>query len=154
MFKAIFQFLSDVIKDINSDKIWDSRDGICKTRTNGKYGFMDDKGKVIISPCFDAVYDFSEGLALVELNNKYGYINKNGEIVIDLKFELAYPFHKGYAKVKIKKKWGVINKDGDIVLQPVFDSVLGLDKSGKAFFVTFKGATGFIDKNGNFTELY
>ncbi|APT20782.1 WG repeat-containing protein [Campylobacter coli] len=153
MFKAIFQFLSGIINDLNRDKIWDSKDGISKTKINGKYGFINDNGESIVKPYFDMVYDFNDDLALVELNGKYGFINKKGEVAIDLKFDFAYSFHRGYAIVKIKKKWGVINESGNMILQPIFDDITGPDKHGEAFFATLKGKFGIVDKNSNFTQL-
>ena len=51
---------------------------------NGKYGFVNDKGKIVIDTQFDSVEDFHEGLAAVLLYAKWGFINKKGKFVIFL----------------------------------------------------------------------
>ena len=38
-----------------------------------KWGFINNKGKVIIGPKYDSAYNSSEGLSLVSLNGKSGY---------------------------------------------------------------------------------
>ncbi|MEG1700059.1 MAG: WG repeat-containing protein, partial [Alistipes sp.] len=49
---------------------------------NGKRGFVDKNGTVVIPLKYDDVGNFREGLAGVRLNGKYGYIDKNGTVVI------------------------------------------------------------------------
>ena len=53
---------------------------------NDRVGFIDKKGKWIISPIYDYAGFFNEGLAAVAIKEgedlKWGYINKNGEQVI------------------------------------------------------------------------
>lgn len=51
----------------------------------GKYGYMDTNGSMVITPIYDRAFDFSEGLALVALANQQGelgyqLIDKNGNI--------------------------------------------------------------------------
>ena len=55
---------------------------MCK---NGKYGYINKKGEVVIDFQYDDndVFEFSEGLALVKKDEKYQFINKIGETVID-----------------------------------------------------------------------
>lgn len=38
----------------------------------GKYGYMDVEGKIVIPPLYDRAYDFNNGLALVGTNNRQG----------------------------------------------------------------------------------
>jgi hypothetical protein len=49
---------------------------------NGKYGYIDKTGKIVIKPQFDKAYDFSEGLASISLNGKWGFIDNTGKIAI------------------------------------------------------------------------
>jgi len=58
---------------------------------NGKYGFIDKTGKIVIEPKFDAVSEFSEDLAAVRTeNNLCGFIDKNGNVLGKHK---GYPFY-------------------------------------------------------------
>jgi hypothetical protein len=57
---------------------------------NGKYGFINKSGEVVIKPQFHSARDFSEGLAMICVKRKghylWGYIHKTGRIVIDPQF--------------------------------------------------------------------
>jgi hypothetical protein len=81
-----------------------------------KCGFLDVKGKVVITPKFDFAHYFTEGMSGVRINCKWGFIDRNGTIVIPLMFDYVLPFKNGYAKVKLKEKFYIINKAGKIVL--------------------------------------
>lgn len=47
---------------------------------NGKYGFVDQDGNVLIEPQYDDAKSFSNGYAAVKIDGKWGYINRYGEI--------------------------------------------------------------------------
>lgn len=53
---------------------WDTVlcEGLKGFETNGKWGFKDSTGMVIIKPRFDAVLWFSEGLCPVKIKDKWG----------------------------------------------------------------------------------
>jgi len=70
---------------------------------NGKWGYIDKTGNIIIKPQFDRASAFSEGLAGVKIGNKHGFIDQNGIIVIEPKFDKAWHFSEGLAIVKIGK---------------------------------------------------
>lgn len=67
----------------------------------GKFGYMDQTGRVVIEPQFDRAYPFTEGLAAVSIANKAGFIDTSGKIVIPLQYYTAYPFSDGVAAVSI-----------------------------------------------------
>ena len=70
-------------------------EGLTRTISKGKYGFMDEKLNVVIKPVYDFVFPFEKGLAVVcngciflpdgehtmVSGGKWGAINKKGEIV-------------------------------------------------------------------------
>lgn len=91
----------------------------------GKWGFIDTKGKPIIGPKFSYAGKFSNDLAPVRTRiaekEQFGYINKNGEIVIPFQFEYAEAFSEGFAVVEVNGKYGYIDTSGKIVVEPVFD---------------------------------
>jgi hypothetical protein len=45
---------------------------------DGKWGYMNARGEVVLRPVYDECTDFSGGVAVVTLNGKKGCINKNG----------------------------------------------------------------------------
>jgi hypothetical protein len=82
---------------------------------NGKWGFIDASGKIVIEPAFEEVAHFSEGLAAVKLNDKYGYIDQTGKTVIEPQFRYVFAFREGLAWV-VGETEGFIDKTGQIVL--------------------------------------
>lgn len=53
---------------------------------DGKWGFIDDEGEIVIKPVFQEAKSFSNGLAAVYDGEKWGFINKDGDLVIDYQF--------------------------------------------------------------------
>ena len=58
----------------------------------GKWGFANGSGTVVVAPQYEDVYDFSNGLAGVQENGKWGYIDREGNMVIEPQFQSAYEF--------------------------------------------------------------
>lgn len=48
---------------------------------DGKYGFINKKGEIIVKPQFQEVGNFSEGVASVFLDGKLNFVGKNGKFV-------------------------------------------------------------------------
>ena len=66
---------------------------------NGKYGYINKSGKMVIAPRFGWTNRFSEGLAAVQGEDfKYGYLDRTGKLVIDLRFDFAERFSGGLAR--------------------------------------------------------
>ena len=54
-------------------------DGLALVKLDGKWGFIDKEGHVVIPFEYDDAEDFSEGLAHVEKDGEWFYINQKGE---------------------------------------------------------------------------
>ena len=71
---------------------------------DGKVGFADKTGEIVIAPQFDLSppargYVFSGGLAPMAVDKKWGYIDRSGKFVIPPQFASASPFSRGLAHV-------------------------------------------------------
>ena len=99
----------------------------------GRWGFIDETGRVVIDPQFNRAKRFSEGLAAViiqEAENSgggLGYIDKTGQIVIQPQFgtgntDIDFAFSEGLAAVPLRNtdEWGYIDKTGKFVISPKF----------------------------------
>lgn len=94
---------------------------------NGKWGYADRAGNVVIRTRFADAGSFSEGRAYVSIRpkwslaSKYGYIDEGGEIVIAPQFDHAWDFSEGLACIEIAGKYGYIDTTGRIVSGLRFD---------------------------------
>ncbi len=134
---------------------------------NGKYGYIDHQGKIVVRPQFAWGTQFSNGLATVYVcgrlvsidpsgkilplrlaldgeltlrskNGKVGFIDASGEFKIPPTFDQALPFSEGLAAVAVGNKWGFIGTGGEFVIEPKFDA---------AFY--FGEGVGMVESKGD-----
>ncbi|RZK12090.1 MAG: WG repeat-containing protein, partial [Hymenobacter sp.] len=65
----------------------------------GRWGFIDSTGVVVVAPHFAQVQAFSQGLAPVREAGHYGYIDPTGRLVIAQQYAYASAFHQGLAMI-------------------------------------------------------
>ena len=76
---------------------------------DGKWGFADSSGNVVIEPSYSNAKSFSNGLAPVSKDGMWGYINSSGETRIEMIFTDCLPFSNlGVAAVKENDVWNYI----------------------------------------------
>lgn len=122
--------------------------------TDGKFGFIDQSGKIVMDYQYDRARSFSEGLAAVCRDQKYGYINKAGEVVIDFQYKEAYDFKDGLACVMNDSGLcGYINPSGDVDIDFQFESKSNFSE-GRAAVRRQDGMYGYIDKKGELVIPY
>jgi hypothetical protein len=86
---------------------------------DGKFGYIDRNGNIVIPARFEDARDFSEGLATVQIGDKYGCIDSSGKVVIPPKFDFIYEFKNGLSYILIDgMSNGKIDKTGKIVTAP------------------------------------
>jgi hypothetical protein len=90
---------------------------------DGRYGFVDAKGKLRVANRYEGIGNFSEGLAAVKILGRWGFVNSNDQIVINPNYDSVTAFTGDRSIVSRDNKWGVINKKGDWVLPPRYSSV-------------------------------
>ena len=116
----------------------------------GQFGYINQKGEMIIKPIYNRAEGFSEGLAAVCDDVGYGFIDTKGNVVIPHQFRNASsPFKGGIAPIiTLNGKHGYVNREGKVFAQgvskisfhPDSEGLLKYDKDNKF---------GFIDTNGN-----
>ncbi len=90
---------------------------------NGKWGFMDRAGRIVIAPAFVDERDFFHGLAAVQLaEGKWGFIDESGNLSISARFDEVRDFIDDLVPVRIGRKWGYIDTAGRMVIDPHFQS--------------------------------
>lgn len=130
------------------------------SRSDGKWGYIDKRGKIVIRPQFDYAEGFSEGLARIRIGlvkaGKWGFVDKTGAVVIKPEYIQADDFRDGLARVYIGGrwgevtpvggKWGFIDKTGSRIIETELDYVESFSEG----FAKFRkdGKWGFIDTSG------
>lgn len=115
---------------------------------NGKWGYIDKAGKVIITLQYYSAQDFSEGLAAVRKEGLYGYIDQSGKFVIGEKYDYAEPFHRGIARVYIDGKPFIIDHSGNKLFEHDYESIGDFGTGKYAPAVTRSGKTCLINIKG------
>ncbi len=72
-----------------------------------RWGYLDQKWEIAVSPQFMEAGKFSEELAPVLLNKKWGYISTDGKFQINPHYERAEEFSEGLAAVEEDGLWGL-----------------------------------------------
>jgi hypothetical protein len=120
----------------------------------GKWGFMNNKFDIVITPQYHRADDFYEGMAVVTVpgvdnnnqTNLYGYVDTTGKIIISCQYDNAYPFSEGLAVVVKNAKYGFIDKTGKEVIPLIYEEASKFSE-GLAV-VKLNGKNGFIDSSG------
>ncbi len=114
---------------------------------NGKWGFKDEHGDIVLPAKYLAANDFKEGLALVSAKKYlYGYIDQSGKIIIPMMYTSCSDFENGMARVTLDGKVGFIDKTGKEVIPCMYEVIdkFREDRAG----ARLNDKWGFIDKSG------
>jgi hypothetical protein len=133
-----------------SDSLFNYDDpGLYKVIVDGKWGFADAKGDIVIQPIYSQVGSFSEKLCPIRQDGKIGFIDRSGNLVISPQFDSALSFKNGLAVVQLGgDKVGFIDKSGSYVINPQFSNAFYFNEGVAP--AQFDHEWGFIDKEGTF----
>lgn len=126
-------------------------------KLDGKMGYVDSTGKVVIPGKYSEARAFHDGLAAVLLHGLYGYIDKTGTEVIPRKWKYKYvgDFHDGLAWVCVsvpflnpkERLFVYIDKKGKKITRHKYREV-GDFHNGLASVRFRSGLSGTIDRTG------
>ncbi len=142
---AVFAIVMVIVTVLEGD---DGRghDGLFPVPVNGKWGFVDIEGDMVISPIYDGAGDFSEGLARVGVGAKWGFVDREGNLVAEPVYEEAGDFSEGLAAVRVGQRWGTINRFGKQVASPLFEQAGDFHEG---FAAVLSGERwGYVDTSG------
>lgn len=124
----------------------DFSENMAAVKKDGKWGFIDCNGNVIVEPMYSSANSFSEGLAAVQNDGKWGYIDKTGKLVIPFTLDSTYAFSEGLAAYSKGNYYGYINTAGETVIEAIY-SEASLFKNGVAC-VKKENRYGYIRPDG------
>src|SRR5436190_4402594 len=123
---------------------------------DGRSGFIDNTGKVVIPFQFDKAYSFNEGLALVIVGDKKSFIDTSGRILFEARYDVIRDFSEGLCAVNIGEKripniglisepgrWGYIDRTGKLAIPMKYTHAENFSEGLAAIKDGDKGA--FID---------
>jgi hypothetical protein len=113
---------------------------------NGRGGFINASGELVLPLCFDGVREFSEGLGIFEREGRYGAIDSNGRILIAPRFDELDAFHEGLAIFKHNNRYGIIDLRGKRTPLPDFFQVHHFQEGLAVFDADSKN--GAINRSG------
>lgn len=125
--------------------------GYAAVRSNGKYGFINTAGELVIPYEWDNVRFFREGLVAVQKDGKWGFLNGAGELVIPCQWDYcSYGFIDGLAHVSNEDGSGrhyFIDQTGEVVLTVTGENVGEAFYDGLAY-ISRDGKYGYFNREG------
>ncbi|WP_291727311.1 WG repeat-containing protein [Bernardetia sp.] len=132
-----YSFIEDEIFDLNTAQ----SNQLVLIEQNGKVGYADKTGKIIVAPRYDAIQDnFSEiyfakkGISEVKNSGKIGYINHEGKEILPLEFSKVNDFYGIYnvkdavtVAKKPNSKYGTIDRHNNTIIPFEYDFI-GMDE--------------------------
>ncbi len=122
--------------------------GLSKVQKNGKVGYVDKEGVVIIKLQYNEGLTFKEGYVAVRSGTKWQYLDSTGKAITEAVFEDALSFSNGMAAASKNNLYGFINTNGEEKIPFEFSSARSFAE-GLAPAANAKGYWGYIDTRGN-----
>jgi hypothetical protein len=120
--------------------------GLSLVKKDGKYGFVDLNGKIVVPIEFQEAVAYSEGFAPVRKGSLWGFYDSTGKVLVQPVYLDALCFHEGMAAVATNEGWGFINVKNDFSIKPQYEAAKGFHE-GLAAVQNKKGLWGYIDKD-------
>ncbi len=116
---------------------------------NGKWGYINTSGNMVIEPRFDEARAFSDGFAAVRQGTNWGYVSQETKnLAIPISFSVAGDFSGELAPAQRPgQSYGFINTSGDFAIAPDFDFA-GAFSEGLAA-VRSDGLWGYVSVDGS-----
>ena len=115
--------------------------GLATVKLNGKFGLINNEGKLIIEPQFHQLQaEPNNGLFAAGNNGQWGLINLEGQWVVEPKFDnLQFVSDNGPIAAREKGKWGLIDRQGNWTVEPKLDGIKRFYDNGLAWAQMSRG---------------
>lgn len=130
--------------------IYSYSEGLAMVEQDGKFGYIDTTGKLVIPAKYGIADYFYGGYASVCLGDKWGVIDKTGKAVIPIRYDFA-AMQNGYARVENNGEYSILDANGNVIIPEgvydhiggVVDGLISVQKNGVDSY-----KHGFIDTTG------
>lgn len=97
----------------------------------GKWGFIDKNGNVVVDFRYDEVRSYSNGVAVVFKGGKAGLVDYNGKEILKPTFSYIYDFVGKYGYFVIRREldgridesYGFLDNSGKVIVEPIYGYV-------------------------------
>ena len=130
------------------DDLKDYVSGRCAANLGGRWGYLGEKGDMVIDAVYKQAYDFSEdGYSVVQdFNNIWLLIDKQGKIISDISYSNISKIEHGYMVVSNGGLKGILNVNGEEIVKPSFSAITLI--SDKFFIGKQNTLSAIFDNNG------
>lgn len=94
---------------------------------NGKYGYINQEGKLLIACMYDEASAFYDGAAIVSINGKMGLINKKNEVMTSNFYDEIFDPQQRTFIAKKGELYGVLNHLGKLVIALKYKDIQRLE---------------------------
>lgn len=134
------------------DQALPMENGTAKVRSNGKFGYVDEKIGIKIPIIYDEIGYFMHGIAPARWKGKWGIINSKGNTIVPLKYVKTEIFNeKLILFCDGNKKWGVTDYTGKILIPAKYQrysSVQNIKNHHDALIVYLDNKCGIVNYKG------
>ena len=142
--------LAEAGAETSFESVGPFKNGLARVEQDGKFGYVDKSGALVIPCQWDAANNFSEGFAYVRIGDSdtglYGLIDTAGAYVLPCEWNRIGSFQEGFAHVEKDGKIGFIDTTGALAI-PCQWGTAGDFSEGLAC-VSVDGLYGYIDRTG------
>jgi hypothetical protein len=106
----------------NRDTLSTPEEVILYRRVGGKWGYINQQGRIVLPPVYDGAKGYYNGRAAVRSGVLWGYIDENGSPIGTAEFKYVSPFKGSLARVRYpstinnyENRLALINREGEVV---------------------------------------
>lgn len=133
--------------------------GLCPVQVNGKWGYIDTTGNLVIPCIYEDSWHFENKTAIVKYNGKYGLINKSGKTIVPFQYnnyDLVPVPHDGIICIEVQETadetriYKCIDTNADQLLTKEALVPIEFSEGLASVWVSHEKGYGVIDINGSF----
>lgn len=121
---------------------------LSKVKKDGKYGYVNAEGKVIVPVEYAEALTFNEGYSAVRKADKWAFLDSTGHFITAFVYTDAQGFSQGLAPAKKASGWGYVNTEGKEVIEFVYSNARKFTEGLAAVANKGKELWGFINRKG------
>lgn len=122
-------------------------EGLRAIMKDGKFGFVDQEGRLRIANRYENAKPYSDGLAAIQIRGKWGFIDHQEKLVVQPVYDHVEDFHNGKAIVRQDRVSGIIDPSGKLLLPVRYDEII--PNLHNRFVIRQGKAYGLADASGS-----